>query len=144
MNMRRSIQRSLFGPLLAVLVLVLSAQPAAASPSVSPYVLTTRYTNAMYDDCKREGELCSWCPRGYSCAIVNDPSVVNLRRVFYFYHCRTYTVSDWRGFGSFVNNQRDGARTYLYGRQGNLLRSVPADSRMHFYDFEPVWFVKAC
>jgi hypothetical protein len=122
-----------------------SAAPAGGSPSVSPYVVTSSYTNAMYADCRTEGERCSWCPRGYSCAVVNAAPNSNLSdSVFSFRHCRTYAVSNWRGTGTFTNNQTGGARTYLYDRGHHLLTSVPADSRLHLYDFDPVWYVKAC
>ena len=131
---------------LAGALLALVAQPAAAAtPSVSPSVPTSLYISQMARDCDTEGEACSWCRRGYSCAIVYDAEAqLNFRKVFYFYKCRTYSVRDWRGWGSFVNNQTGGARTYLYDRNRRLLKSVPADSRLHFYDFEPVWYVKSC
>jgi hypothetical protein len=143
------LQRLLFATLLSTAALGLTTQPASAapaagSPSVSPYVVTSAFTDAVAADCGNEGDVCTYCARGYSCAVVRDNHAYNLRRVFSFRHCRTYTVNNWRGWGSFVNNQTGGARTYLYGRNHNLLKSVPADNRLHFYDFEPVWYVKAC
>lgn len=140
------LRRVLAVALVSVATLLCTALPAsaAASPTVSPAVHTSLFYRYMYDDCKSEGELCSWCPSGYSCATVNDDNVVNLRKVFWFYNCLTYSVQNWRSWGSFVNNQTDGATTYLYGRSMNFLKSVPADSRLHFYDLEPVWYVKVC
>ena len=97
----------------------------------------------MGSDCSHENELCSWCSLGYSWAVVGDDNAPwNLRKVFYFYKCRTYSVYGWREWGSFVNNQTGSAQTYLYDRNHRLLKSVPADSRLHLYDFDPAWYVE--
>ena len=116
-------------------------------PSGSPAVGASPYTHEEWANCRAVGQPCTWCPRGYSCAVVNAPlTSTNADRshVFYFSECRVHSVRDWRFWGQVINHRTDGAQTTLYDQDMNALKTVPADNRVHFHEFEKVGYVQVC
>ena len=69
-------------------------------------------------------------------------------KVFQLYHCRSYSLSNWNGIGSWFNNNSGGAHAYILDRKGNTLVDSGPNIGQNFYDdsynFKPAWFVKAC
>ncbi|ROP31234.1 hypothetical protein [Couchioplanes caeruleus] len=63
---------------------------------------------------------------------------------FNLYHCRTYSLNNWNGVGSFKNNNTGGAQAQFLDRNYRVIRtSTPVESVDNF-DFSPVWYVRAC
>ncbi|MFF7856310.1 hypothetical protein [Streptomyces sp. NPDC007904] len=106
---------------------------AAASPTVSPY--------ANYVHVAR-GEASPTCPSGYLCTGVWDPAVGKVK-IFFFFDCTRYSLSNWAGEGHYVNNQTGGAVAYFYGSNGQVLHAIPAQSGTRV-DWNPVWSIRPC
>ncbi|MGW4232762.1 hypothetical protein ACWEF9_26355 [Streptomyces sp. NPDC004980] len=106
---------------------------AAVSPTVSPaadffYTSGPGYT----------------CPTGNLCARVWDPTVGKYK-VFKFYNCNTYALSNWDGTGGYANRQTGSRATAkFYGQSGNVLKSVPVGESVQGYGWSPVWKIRNC
>ncbi|GGY82043.1 hypothetical protein [Streptomyces omiyaensis] len=83
------------------------------------------------------------CTTGHFCASVWDPGA-NRFRVFYFYNCTRYYLSNWNGWGEAKNSQTGNATATLYGSGGNVLRTVPADNGVYAVDWAPVYSLRNC
>jgi hypothetical protein len=106
---------------------------AAVAPTVSPaadyfYTSGPGYT----------------CPTGNLCARVWDPTV-NKYKVFKFYNCNTYSLSNWEGTGGYANRQTGSRATAtFYGQSGNVLKNVPVGDSQNGYNWSPVWKIRNC
>lgn len=83
------------------------------------------------------------CSSGNFCASVWDPTV-NRFRVFYFYNCTRYYLSNWNNWGEAKNSQTGGAVATLYGSSGNVIRTIPADNGVYAVDWTPVYSIRNC
>ncbi|WP_405387643.1 hypothetical protein OG596_06560 [Streptomyces sp. NBC_01102] len=84
------------------------------------------------------------CPTGNLCARVRDPTVGKYK-VFKFYNCNTYALSNWEDTGGYANRQTGSRATAkFYGQSGNVLRSVPVGESIQGYGWSPVWKIRNC
>jgi hypothetical protein len=83
------------------------------------------------------------CDTGYFCAGVWDPAAGQYR-VFFFYDCNRYYLSNWQGTSKVMNNQTDNAEATLYGQNGEVLRTFPTSTDVLDVDWEPVWSIRNC
>ncbi|MEV5240955.1 hypothetical protein AB0K89_17895 [Streptomyces cinnamoneus] len=61
------------------------------------------------------------------------------------YHCRDHALSNWRGWGSWVNNQTPGTQARLLDRNhGVVTTTAGAYSWEANYYWEPIWYVRPC
>lgn len=61
------------------------------------------------------------------------------------YHCIKYSLPNWTGIGSWINQQTPGVRAKFYGQSGNLLLTTPVpNSWDRNYDWTRVWTIKPC
>ncbi|MER7624541.1 hypothetical protein [Streptomyces sp. NPDC126503] len=136
------IKRSLSGVLGAMTLALASvlatgpaqAAPSAAAPWTSPAPARTELLPPGAG---------VHCAPGNFCASVWDPSA-NRFRVFYFYHCTRYYLSNWNGWGEAKNSQTGGATATLYGSGGNVIRTYPADGNVYAVDWSPVYSLRNC
>ena len=84
------------------------------------------------------GDVCMYTGTGYT------------GTMFAFGHCEVYSLSNWDGYGSWVNNQTVGNSysTYarVYGASGNVIDSLSpyAPYWNASYNWEPAWSVQPC
>jgi hypothetical protein len=105
----------------------------AAAPSTSPAVRTA-YAGAG-------GGV--YCQSGYFCASVWDPTAGKFK-IFFFYSCNRYTLSNWIDWAEAQNSQTGGAVAGLYGSGGGLLQTVPADNAVYAVNWSPVYSIRNC
>jgi hypothetical protein len=73
-----------------------------------------------------------------------DPWLVEYK-VFDLYHCQTYYLRYWEGWGSFKNNQTGGAAVKLFGEHGEDLGSYPPSGDAYYqHNWDDVWRIKPC
>lgn len=61
------------------------------------------------------------------------------------YNCARYSLPNWTGIGSWINQQSPGTRARFYGKTGNLLYTTPVpDSFVDEYNWGPVWSIVNC
>lgn len=61
------------------------------------------------------------------------------------YHCASYSLPNWTGTGSWINQQSSGTRARFYGKSGNLLYTTPVpNSFEQSYYWGPVWTIRNC
>ncbi|MGK5640144.1 peptidase inhibitor family I36 protein [Streptomyces sp. URMC 126] len=64
---------------------------------------------------------------------------------FNIYRCDTYALSNWEGYGSWINNQSPGTRAQFLDQNKNVVYTTPgAYSAASSYDWTPVWYVRNC
>ncbi|UUU32421.1 hypothetical protein JIX56_22350 [Streptomyces sp. CA-210063] len=134
-------KRSLLGALGTITLVLASAltsgtaqaAPSAASPTTSPAVRSELLSPGS-------GIICS---SGNFCASVWDPAAGRFR-VFYFFNCARYSLSNWNEWGEAQNSQTGGAVARIYGSSGNELRSYPADNAVYGVDWAPVYSIRNC
>ncbi|MFI6102993.1 peptidase inhibitor family I36 protein [Streptomyces sp. NPDC051310] len=64
---------------------------------------------------------------------------------FNLYRCATYTLENWTGDGSWINNQTPGTRAQFLDRNRNVIHTTPgAYSASSRYNWDPVWYVVNC
>ncbi|WDV51543.1 hypothetical protein PV963_14725 [Streptomyces coeruleorubidus] len=106
---------------------------AAAAPTVSPSADYFHISGTSYT-----------CPTGNLCARVWDPTVSKYK-VFKFYNCNTYSLSNWEGTGGYANRQTGSRATAtFYGQSGNVLKNVPVGGSQTSYSWSPVWKIRNC
>ena len=98
------------------------------------------------------------CPSGYFC-IFTGPYFTGTE--YALYHCKNYPLRHWNGIGSYVNNNTGGSPAYLLDANGGRIvqefglgAAIPtlestgygvSDGAFNpYYDFVPVWYVRAC
>ncbi|QFQ98889.1 hypothetical protein F9278_25105 [Streptomyces phaeolivaceus] len=139
--MRPTTKRSLLGAagtLALVLSSVLTSGPAqaassAASPTTSPAVRSELLSPGS-------GIVCG---SGNFCASVWDPAA-NRFRVFYFYNCARYSLSNWNEWGEAKNSQTGSAVARIHGSSGNQLASYNADNAVYAVNWAPVYSLRNC
>ncbi|MFJ9907396.1 hypothetical protein ACIRVK_31645 [Streptomyces sp. NPDC101152] len=112
------------------------AHPAsllAVAPTVSPAVRTA-YAGAG-------GGV--YCQSGYFCASVWDPTAGQFK-IFFFYSCTRYTLSNWIDWAEAQNSQTEGATARLYGFGGGVLQTIPADNAVYAVNWTPVYSIRNC
>jgi hypothetical protein len=67
-------------------------------------------------------------------------------RLYKLYHCKAYSLSNWNGVGSWINNNTGGAHAIIQDRNhGTLVDTDPSSNWYNAdYNFNPAWYVKAC
>lgn len=110
-----------------------SSATSAASPTTSPAVRSELLSAGS-------GIVCS---SGNFCASVWDPAAGRFR-VFYFYDCARYSLSNWNDWGEAQNSQTGGAVARIYGSSGNQLASYPADNGVYGVNWGPVYSIRNC
>jgi hypothetical protein len=110
-----------------------SSATSAASPTTSPAVRSELLPAGS-------GIVCS---SGNFCASVWDPNAGRFR-VFYFYNCARYSLSNWGEWGEAKNSQTGGAVARVYGSSGNELASYPADGGVYAVNWGPVYSIRNC
>ncbi len=61
------------------------------------------------------------------------------------YYCKDHALSNWRGYGSWFNNQTPGTQARLKDRNRNVVTTtVGAPSYHPSYYWEPIWYVRPC
>ncbi|MDX3643175.1 hypothetical protein [Streptomyces sp. MB09-02B] len=110
-----------------------SSATSAASPTTSPAVRSELLAPGS-------GIVCS---SGNFCASVWDPNA-NRFRVFYFYNCGRYSLSNWGGWSEAQNSQTGSAVARIYGASGNELASYPANNGVYAVDWTPVYSIRNC
>ncbi len=83
------------------------------------------------------------CSSGNFCASVWDPTA-NRFRVFHFYNCTRYYLSNWNDWGEAKNSQTGGAVATIYGSGGDVIRTFPADNNVYAADWTPVHSIRNC
>lgn len=64
---------------------------------------------------------------------------------FNLYRCGTYTLENWEGYGSWINNQTAGTRAQFLDQNRNVIYTTPgAYSASSNYNWTPVWYVRNC
>jgi hypothetical protein len=84
------------------------------------------------------------CPSAHFCIYTHSFATAN-SRVFSLYHCREYALSNWLDQGFVWNNNTGGAPGYLRGsNHATLPGGTFSAGEADWYNFYPVWYVKAC
>ncbi|MFE2941315.1 hypothetical protein ACFXKG_19955 [Streptomyces sp. NPDC059255] len=83
------------------------------------------------------------CSYGRLCAQVWDEAAGKWK-VFDFYTCRTYSLSNWIGIGAYANNQTPGTVARFYNSSGAVIRTSIAPDWDTSYNWNPVWKIKPC
>jgi Peptidase inhibitor family I36 len=81
------------------------------------------------------------CPAGNFC-IYTGPNWSG--RVFRLYHCREYALTHWGGYGSVYNNNTGGAHGVILDQYHGVIDDTTPGYEHPAYDFEPVWYIRAC
>jgi hypothetical protein len=83
------------------------------------------------------------CGVGYFC-LYTGPTYTG--RVFRLFHCQTYSLANWNGVGSWINNNSGGAHAQIQGQSHNTITDTdPVNNWFNgSYDMKPAWYVKAC
>jgi len=83
------------------------------------------------------------CPLGYFCMYTG---ATYTGRVYRLFHCTTYSLNQWNGVGSWINNNSGGAHALIQDQNHRTL--VDSDPNSNWfngsYNWKPAWFVKAC
>ena len=82
------------------------------------------------------------CPFAHFCIYTHSFATSN-SKVFSLYRCREYSLSNWLDQGFVWNNNSGGAPGWLRNRNHGNLRTFAA-GEADWYNFFPVWYVKAC
>lgn len=109
------------------------AATSAASPTTSPAVRSELLAAGS-------GIVCG---SGNFCASVWDPAAGRFR-VFYFYDCARYALSNWNEWGEAQNSQTGGAVARVHGSAGNELASYPANNAVYAVNWGPVYSIRNC
>ncbi|MDQ7809990.1 hypothetical protein Q5425_40225 [Amycolatopsis sp. A133] len=101
--------------------------------------LKTANTAADWDPCfygeqhAKDGYFCAYSEHWYMGDAIE------------MYNCAGYSLPNWTGTGSWINQQTPGTRARFYGQSGNLLFTTPApDSFDDEYYWGPVWTIRNC
>ncbi|MFF5784741.1 hypothetical protein ACFY8P_07225 [Streptomyces sp. NPDC012693] len=134
------------GAMTLALASVLAAGPAHAAPSAVPPAPSAVPPTSSPAPARTEllppGAGVS-CSPGNFCASVWDPTA-NRFRVFYFYNCTRYYLSNWNDWGEAKNSQTGGAVATVYGSGGTVIRTVPADNNVYAVNWTPVYSIRNC
>jgi hypothetical protein len=104
----------------------------AASPGVSPPVNSIHVAPGQ-----------SYiCYVGSLCTTVWDPTTSDWK-AFGFYYCNTYSLSNWNGYGNWINVQTGGAWAYAYDQSGTTIDAFQAGYQGTAY-WSPAWYIKNC
>jgi GH25 family lysozyme M1 (1,4-beta-N-acetylmuramidase) len=111
--------------------------PSGPAPSISPAAYSVTHLPAYRSSYS--------CPSGELCLQVYDPTTEGTT-VFDLYYCRTYSVSNWNGSGTYIDNQTGSSTiTYFYDQNHNVLAQfAPSGASLHSYNWDPVWYIKSC
>ncbi|MEE1753652.1 peptidase inhibitor family I36 protein [Streptomyces sp. SP18CS02] len=64
---------------------------------------------------------------------------------FNLYRCGSYALSNWNGYGSWINNQTPGTRARFQDQNRSTIYTTPgAYSASSSYNWSPVWYVIPC
>ncbi|MDX3522657.1 hypothetical protein [Streptomyces scabiei] len=83
------------------------------------------------------------CNSGEFCASVFDPAAGRFR-VFHFYNCARYSLSNWNDWGEAQNSQTGSAVARTYGSAGNELVAYPANGSVYAAHWSPVYSIRNC
>ena len=84
------------------------------------------------------------CPNAHFCLYTNRHAAPG-GKIFALYHCREYALQAWLDSGFVENNNTGGAAGFLRGsNHATLPGGFIVAHTGKFYNFYPVWFVKAC
>jgi hypothetical protein len=84
------------------------------------------------------------CPYEHVCLYTEES---HQGRMFALYECKEYTLYNWDGYGTFVNNNSGGAKAWLRNQDHSNYLTTSPDSLVFddfIIDFRPIWYVKAC
>jgi hypothetical protein len=65
-------------------------------------------------------------------------------RQFQLYRCGTYSLTQWNGVGSWLNNQTGGAHARFLDRNRRVVLDSVPNQYNAVYNFAAVWYVKLC
>jgi hypothetical protein len=82
-----------------------------------------------------------YCSAGYFCLWTGS---YWSGRQFQLYYCRTYSLTQWNGVGSWWNHNTGGKRGLILDRNRRVLVNAPASASNPAYNFKPAWFVTPC
>lgn len=127
---------ALAGLFAAVIAAVAAPTAAHAGPNDNNSATVSGVTpvNATFADCPA-GNFCLYTQPGYQ------------GKMFKLYHCRTYSLANWNGNGSWWNNNTGGAHALIQDQNHRTLVNTapyPGNYFDYEYNFKPAWFVKAC
>jgi hypothetical protein len=105
----------------------------AVSPTVSPSVSTGHIApNGTYS-----------CGSGNLCALAWDPTTANWK-IFYFYNCNDYSLSNWNGTGYYYDNQTGNVTSYFFDDWYIVWLSFTPDRTQHSYNWDPIYTIENC
>jgi hypothetical protein len=82
------------------------------------------------------------CPSGNLCLFTGTDFTGTQYNI---YRCDTYALSNWEGYGSWINNQTPGTRAQFLDENRNVIYTTPgAYSASSSYNWTPVWYVRSC
>ncbi|MET9550730.1 peptidase inhibitor family I36 protein [Streptomyces sp. NPDC006627] len=82
------------------------------------------------------------CPAGNFC-MFSGPDFTGAQ--FNLYRCDKYELSNWEGYGSWINNQTPGTRAQFLDQNHNVIYTTPgAYSASSSHNWTPVWYVRNC
>jgi hypothetical protein len=116
-----------------------SASPSSASANNNATVagVTPRTATGNRDDCPT-GNLCLYTGTNYT------------GKRFDLYACKTYSLSNWDGNGSVLNNQSTGQTAWFQGVNHNVVATIDGPTSggviagWGLFDFAPIWYAKNC
>lgn len=62
----------------------------------------------------------------------------------FLYHCTEVALSNWVGWGSYLNNQTSGTMTVMYDRNHRWYVGSIAPHTNPQFNWDPVWYVDPC
>lgn len=129
---------ALAGAFAAIIAAVAAPTVAHAGPNDNANARVAGVASRPASDGCGLGNFCIYTNRDYS------------GRVFWLPRCSpNYSLSNWNGVGSYLNNNSGGAFGYIKDANGrNLVISNPDASAGSWgnpaYNFKPAWYVHAC
>jgi|tagenome__1003787_1003787.scaffolds.fasta_scaffold20951979_4 hypothetical protein len=82
-----------------------------------------------------------FCGQGYFCLWTGSNWS---GRQYQLYYCRTYSLTQWNGIGSWLNNNTGGKHARILDQSHRTLVDSAPGTYNHAYNFKPAWYVTAC
>jgi hypothetical protein len=126
------LRMALAGFCAAAVAAVAVPAPALAGPSDNSAAGITGVASVPAGYYCEAGHFCLWTGSDWS------------GRQFQLYYCRTYSMTQWNGVGSWWNNNTGGARGQILDQNRRVLINPAPGAYNHAYNFKPAWFVTPC
>jgi hypothetical protein len=129
---RMKLRIALAGFCAAAIAAVAAPAPALAGPNDNSAAGVTGVASVPPGYFCGAGYFCLWTGSYWS------------GRQFQLFRCRTYSLTQWNGVGSWLNNQTGGARALIQDANRRTLINAAPNASSYAYNFKPAWFITPC